>query len=211
MTPMKNLLRVTGQLALLALLAASGPCSDKAPARSALAPEPEPPATQAPPQTVHGPQPQPKGTVVVPNGPYAKVLQTVDELAALPQLSKVAAESHFRVPMTHLPHARPTDQYYEALLPSGPFSRVEVRESNPTQDKFEFLILDIRPDPALTIRALLAVGRLRPDTAIDVNPDVPPEGTITYITRDGGQTVSYEFRARSEQLSGVVLERHPGG
>jgi hypothetical protein len=44
-----------------------------------------------------------------------------------------------------------------------------------------------------------------------VNPDVPPEGTITYITRDGRQTVSYEFRAKSEQLSGVVLERRPGG
>jgi hypothetical protein len=209
---MKTLLRVSGQLALLALLAASGPCSDKAPARSALAPEPPAKQPSAPPQSVQGPNHlQPKGTVVVPNGPYAKVLQTVDELAGLPRLGKAVAENYFHALLTHLSHARPTDQYYEAVLPSGPFSRVEVRESNPTQDKFEFLILDVRPDPTLTIAGLQALGRLRPDAAIDVNPDVPPEGTITYIIRDGGQTVSYEFRAKSEQLSGVVLERHPGG
>jgi len=197
MTPMKNLLRVTGQLALLALLAASGPCSDQAPTRSASAPEPP-----------H--KPQPKGVVVVPDGPYAQVLQTVDELAALPQRSRAVLENYFRAPMAHLPHARPTDQYYEAVLPSGPFSRVEVRESNLTQDKFELVILDVRPDPTLSIQGLQALGRLRSDTAIDVNPDVPPEGTLTYIIRDDSQTVSYQFRTKSQQLAGVVLERHSG-
>ena len=144
-------------------------------------------------------------------GPYANVLQTVDALSALPQLGTTAIANYFRASLTHLPHAQPTDQYYEARLPSGVFARVEVRESNPTQDKFEFVILDVRPDPALTIQALQATGRVRSDTAIDVNPDVPPEGTITYITRDRGQTVSYEFRSKSEQLNCVVIERHPAG
>jgi hypothetical protein len=145
----------------------------------------------------------------VSNDRNANVLNTVDAIAALPQLSKAALEQFFGVPMTHVPDAQPEQQYYEADLPSGVFSRVEVRQSNPSQNNFELVMLEARPHAGLTIDGLRASGRLQPNTAPRVNPNVPPEGTATYIVRSAGQAVHYEFTAESEQLASVMIERRP--
>jgi hypothetical protein len=44
---------------------------------------------------------------------------------------------------------------------------------------------------------------------MDVNPRVPPEGTLTFRHVDGDQTVRYEFRTKSQVLSGAMVERRP--
>ena len=213
---MRNLLQRLGTLSLLSLVVASGSCKREPPSEapppavSPLAVSPPavpPPATQ--PTNPPGNNPPGKGTIVVTNAPNASVFSTVDALTALPQLSKAALEQFFGVSMTHVPDAQPAQQYYEADLPSGVFSRVEVREANPSQAKFELVMLEARPNAGLNIDGLRAAGRIPPNTAPRVNPNVPPEGTATYTFRSGSQAVHYEFMAESEKLASVMIERRP--
>jgi len=144
------------------------------------------------------------------NNPYAYVLQTVDAIAALPDLNKAALEHLFAVTMVHAPSALPAQQYFEASVPSGPFSRVEVRESIVNQRKLALVLLDVRQQPELSLGNLRAAGRIHPDTQLQVYPNVPPEGIMSYLDQRANQAVRYSFTATSEQLTSVSIERPPG-
>jgi len=197
---MRNSLRALGQLGLLCLLAASGPCSsDRGSTEPAQSPPPPPPQAGAP---------RREGRVEVMDT-FKQATEIVDRIAHLPQLSQAAVEGVVGTAMTPSTTARPGDRYYEAALADGPFERVEIRVSNPSQASFALVILDVRPGVDVPLARFRSEGRVQPSTPMDVNPRVPPEGTITFSHVDGDQTVRYEFRAKSQILSGAMVERRP--
>jgi len=143
----------------------------------------------------------------MPQSPSATAFQLLDAIAALPHLNKAAIEGVLGVPLGHSSDVAPTDLYYEALLPSGPFQKVELRQSNAEQPKFALLILDARPGVPLTGADFRNAGRIGPNMPIVVNLHVPPKGTSTYDDRRKDQTLSYEFTADSDVLRAVKFER----
>jgi len=204
---MRKILRTLGKLGLVSLLAASGPCNGD----TAGSPGPEPRSEKPPavPSAAPANNPPSTGTIALSNNPYAPVLATVDAIAALPDLNKAALERIFGVTLAHAAAALPTQQYFEASLPSGPFSRVEVRESTANQRKLQLVMLDVRQKPELSLANLRAAGRIQPNTPVQVYPNVPPEGIMSYLVRSANQAVRYSFTATSELLSGVAIERPP--
>jgi hypothetical protein len=136
-------------------------------------------------------------------------IRLIDSVTGLTELSKASLEGLLGVSMTHLPSALADEQYYEAPL-NGPFARVEVRVSNPKQQKFEMVMLTVRPGTQLSLDVLRAAGRIRAGMPVKTNPRVPPAGTLTFLDQKQGQTVKYIFTANTQLLTGVVVER-PGG
>ncbi|HEU4582726.1 MAG TPA: hypothetical protein VFS67_30925 [Polyangiaceae bacterium] len=143
--------------------------------------------------------------------PSAAAFQLIDAIAALPDLNKAALERITGVVLEHSPTAGPADLYYEALLPSGPFQRIEVRLSNASQPKFALVFLAARPGVPLLDSDFRSAGRIGPSMTVSVNPNVPPEGTTSYEDRRKDQTVSYEFTTNSDVLRTVKFERRPAG
>ncbi len=141
--------------------------------------------------------------------PYTQATQLVDSISALPELNKAALDRLLGVATAHVTTALAEEQSYEAALPTGPFSRVEVRTSNPAQTKFALVILDMRAGTQLPLSSFRSAGRIKPDMPMATNPRVPPAGTLTFIDQAKGQTVRYAFRADTQQLHGVVVERRP--
>lgn len=205
-------LRGLGLLALFAVLTAFGPCAGKqeppstsidAPART----EPKPPS-QPPPVNPTTPK---EGQTPMAQNPSATAFQLIDAIGALPELSKATLERVTGVALAHSPTAGPADLYYEAMLPSGPFQRIEVRLSNASQSKFALVFLAARPGVPVSGTDFRGAGRIGPSMPVSVNPNVPPEGTTTYEDRRKDQSVSYEFTTDSDVLRTVKFERRPGG
>ena len=53
----------------------------------------------------------------------------------------------------------------------------------------------------------LELRRYGPIVSVDVNPDIPPEGTQTYSFNHRGCKISFQFRAESRLLRLVVLAK----
>jgi hypothetical protein len=145
----------------------------------------------------------------VASGRYSAAMQLVDAIAALPDLTKSALEVQLGLSMAHKDGAAPDELYYVAVLPSGPFGRIEVRQSNATQDQFALVILDVRATEKIPIAPFHETRRIGSDTRLDVNPHVPPDGTLTYSVSVNKQVTSYTFDAKGERLSSVVIDRRP--
>jgi hypothetical protein len=201
---MRYFLRGLGKVGILFLLTASGPCGRGPAPTSASTPEKTAVPTTAP------ADPVPQKAPIVSKDPYTSATELVDATAALPTLNKASLEGLLRVSMARAPTTPPDLQYYEAILPSGAFSKVEVRTSNSAQEKFEMVILDARDYSPLLLSAFRTAGRIRPDTQRDVDPRIPPEGEETYTEQRKQQIIRYAFRSKSEQLTAVVVERRPG-
>lgn len=98
---------------------------------------------------------------------------------------------------------------YRATLAQGPFIEVEIRinKTDPTG------VVSLTPRPERPIRArdvdLTAFGQL---ANLDVNPHVPPEGSITHVFSVGRANVMFEFTAHTDILLSVSLawEAHSG-
>ena len=212
---MRNPLRTLAQVGLLSLLAAAGPCGGPAP--TGPAPQQSAPA---PPQPVSPPaaeRPSPAsaaGIPPVPSDPYIRALQLVDSITSLPVLDKPALERLLGVPMLRSPAAPPEALYYEVALPEGPFARVEVRTSNPKQEKFEMVLLESRASSALLLSRFRSLERIKDNMPTATNPRLPPAGTLTFLDRSGHQTVGhqtvrYTFALDTQHLRGVTVERGP--
>ena len=141
--------------------------------------------------------------------PYGAAMQLVDHIAALPALDQPALEAVLGVSMAHQAQASPEEQYYEASLPSGTFQRAELRLSNATQEKFALVILDVRAGVRIALASFRSGGRVGSDTRLEVNPNVPPEGTLTYTVHVSGQDTRYVFTGSAQQLTTVVVDRRP--
>ena len=194
--------RAFGKAVIVLVLIGFGSCTGQ-PQPQAPSARSVPASTPSPmPKPVPPPQPEP-----LPSEPIAALAQLVDKIAALPELDKGAVERIVGVPLTHLANAAADERYYEATLPSGPFGRVEVRQSNPAQQTFALVILDARAGLALPLASLEASGRVRPGMTLDVNPDVPPEGITAFTDVRDQQKLHYQFTTNSRQLTSVVIER----
>lgn len=201
-------LRVLGLLSLVALLTAFGPCGERQAPPSASVNAPAPAAPQPPPANPTIPK---EGQTPMAQNPSATAFQLIDAIAALPELNKATLERVTGVVLAHSPTAGPGDFYYEAILPSGPFQRIEVRQSNASQPKFALVFLAARPGVPLSDSDFRSAGRIGPTMTVSINPHVPPEGTTTYEDRRKDQTVSYEFTTGSDVLRTVKFERRPAG
>jgi hypothetical protein len=196
------------KLCLAWLIVGFSPCgsAQSAPPAAGPAPLQQPPSSVI--NRVTPPESKPKPNPV-PADPFAAVAQLVDKVAALPELSKDALERVLGVTLTHLPDAGRDEQYYQATLASGPFSRVEVRQSNPSQSSFALVIFDVRAGVSLPLEKFRNAARVRPDMPVNVNPHVPPEGTVTFTDTHGSQQLRYEFTAKTDLLRGVIFDRRP--
>jgi hypothetical protein len=114
------------------------------PPNSVTGPAPTAPKPPAQPPLVNPTTPK-EGQRLMPQNPSATAFQLIDAIAALPDLNKAALEGVTGVVLAHSPTAGPADLYYEAMFPSGPFQRLEVRQSNPSQPKFALVFLAARP------------------------------------------------------------------
>jgi hypothetical protein len=133
----------------------------------------------------------------------------IAEVSRAPELGKRQVEALLGVPLIHSPDARPDLRYHQAQLPSGPFARVELREPNPQQNQdWRLLVLEARDGVALSLQDLtpdIAASSMR------VNPDIPPEGVVTYTAAPPmsrpGQTISLDFWALRKTLRLVSFQR----
>src|SRR6187402_2248522 len=92
---------------------------------------------------------------------------------------------------------------YDFTLAGGAFAGGELRLSR--DGARALLSLRPREDTPLTEEAL----DLRPYGAvvnIDANPQIPPEGTDSYIYRPGGVKVTFQFMHSSRRLRTLVME-----
>jgi hypothetical protein len=190
--------------ALLWLAAASASCNKEAPSAPAIQADP---TRQAPPAPAPS-NPQLSGVRVVSTDPYTTLAQLVDAVSALPRLDSPSLERVIGVPLAHSPSAEPDEEYFETTLPSGPVARVEVRTSNPAQDKFELAILEVRDGVRLSLQDFRSAGRVRSEMPMETNPRIPPAGRISFIdVSKPGQKVSYTFSADADQLTDVAISR----
>jgi hypothetical protein len=93
---------------------------------------------------------------------------------------------------------------FEAQLPSGPFARVRLQQPGPTQT--------FGPRLSLEARSGTPLPKSRFDQAligpiVDINPHVPPEGTVTHEAAAGDTRTRLEFWKASEQLRQVTFSR----
>ena len=203
---MKYLVLSCAEFGVLSMLTVVGGCrSDEPP--DVPAPSAEPAQSPSAPARVVSPLNSSTADVSAMTDPYVSAIRTIDAIAALSDLSKPALEQVLGVTLTHLSTVAAALLYYEAALPSGPFSRVELRRSNITQPNFALVLLDTRPGVQVLLTAFRDAGRIKLDMLSDVNPNVPPEGTETYSAKANGQTLSYELTVKSHQLRGVSIKR----
>lgn len=97
---------------------------------------------------------------------------------------------------------------YEFEQAGGPFAGGEARVSR--DGARALLSLRPREDTPLLENAL----DLKPYGAvanIDANPQIPPEGTDSYIFRPGGVKVAFQFLHRTRRLRTLVVEWGGGG
>jgi hypothetical protein len=139
-----------------------------------------------------------------PPSAYSSAMQTVDALALLPELSRSALEAALGVSLS-----APSDGAEVAALEAGPFARVERRAPGGEPADQTRVILDVREGVPLELSEFRASGRIVPSTPFDVNPNLPPEGTLTFRDQTPTQSTLYEFTAQSQRLRSVILVRPP--
>jgi hypothetical protein len=132
----------------------------------------------------------------------------VGMLANASEFKKTKIEELLGVSLARPPEVAPEFFYYEAELPSGPFSQIELREPNPSQARTWLVLLTVREGIELPLSAF-ENDPIPPGPPQDIQPRVPPEGTITYIVKSPPQSIHYAFRAQSEMLQVVALHRPP--
>lgn len=192
---MRLRLSCVSPLGLAALLMAAGPCSSD-------------PAPAAPAQGGSGTATSPAASVVASQDPYTRATELVDAIAALNAFDVSAVERLVGSPIQRSGAAE--EQYFEAVLPSGPFAKIELRLSKPRDsNKLEMIILDVREGIQLSLASFRGAGRIREGMPMTIQARVPPEGTVVFHANSLKQTVRYAFTNSSEQLTSVVIERQP--
>jgi hypothetical protein len=129
----------------------------------------------------------------------------VTAIGAARELSRQRIESLLGIPLVHTDDAQPDELTWQAELASGPFARLELREPNARQDQsWRLLVLEVREGVELPMEAF-EPAEIGPLT--DVNPRIPPEGTITHARETPEQSTRFQFRAKSHLLRLVAFHR----
>jgi hypothetical protein len=136
----------------------------------------------------------------------AEAQRLISALSSLRELTRANVEKLLKVslgPAADFP-ADPT--LFEAQLPSGPFAKVRLQQPGPKQT--------FGPRLGLEARLGTELAKSRFDKAligpiVDINPHIPPEGTVTYKPAAGDTGTRLEFWKTSEQLRQVTFSREP--
>ena len=95
---------------------------------------------------------------------------------------------------------------YEFTLPGGPFGGGEARLG---RDGARALVsLHPREGAPLT-EAGLDLKAYGPVASIDINPQIPPEGTDAYVFRQPGVKLAFQLTHQSRRLRTLVVEWAP--
>jgi hypothetical protein len=132
----------------------------------------------------------------------------VNTLAGAGELTKEEVEQRLQVTLAHSSDVGQELLHYEAVLPTGPFGHIELRQPNAQQARTWLIVLTVRDGVQLPLKAFLNYP-IPPGPPQDINPHIPPEGANTYIIKRDGQSIHYEFGAQSELLRLVALHRPP--
>jgi hypothetical protein len=129
----------------------------------------------------------------------AEVMRT-----GLPVKAAAAAETLSRALGISLVSTRDAGEmeYLEGQFPSGPFERAELRVNHVSQG--QLLVLHARPSAPVK-KSKINLSSYGPP-ALDVNPQVPPEGVTTHSFTLGRCVLRFQFTARSNVLRLVVFD-----
>lgn len=92
-------------------------------------------------------------------------------------------------------------RFLEASDVPPPWDRIELRLAK--DEPRGLLVLEIADDAVVSAEDVVAPEWGRP--ALDVNPDIPPEGVVHHVYDLGGTTLSLRFTVRSEVLRGITI------
>jgi hypothetical protein len=139
-----------------------------------------------------------------PSGSEARRL--IGQILADADLSPRSLQAILGQPLA--PTVNPTTVSWTTRLLSGPFDGVELRTLDSRAD-WRLVNLDVREGVALAYGEF-AGDVIPPGTPVsDLNPHIPPEGTISYVVEQGPrQTVHFQFTARSLTLRAVSVHRN---
>lgn len=91
---------------------------------------------------------------------------------------------------------------YRAVLQDGPFREAEVRIHI---DEARGLVSLLPREDAVIHEDDIDLGVLGDMVEMDVNPRIPPEGTVVYSYRPGPAAVHFQFTASSKTLYSVSV------
>jgi hypothetical protein len=152
--------------------------------------------------------PQAKRTDPVQADPMAKILQLVNSIAQLSELTRPELERLLGAPLLRSPEPGMFVDH-TAALSGGPFARVTFREPNSAEAaRFWLVSLEVRPDVLLPRELFLRRGIIPKDGTTDVQPDVPPHGLVSYTVHErSAQNIIYDFDGEDGHLTGVAIHR----
>jgi hypothetical protein len=130
-----------------------------------------------------------------------QVQELVTAIEALPDLTRPRIEQLLGVSLQPAGEGR----NQAATLPSGPFQRVVLHEPSSTQPTDPWRLgLEVREGVKLPLRAFEAdfLGPI-----VDINPDIPPEGTVARGIVTPGRSRLLEFWAGSGTLRQASFRR----
>ena len=125
----------------------------------------------------------------------SQVEKLVNAIDRLPDLSRANVERALGV---RLSPSSEDPQVWQAPLPSGPFAEVSLFEPRPDQKTARVSLgLKVKPETRLPL------SEFPPDLLgdiVDINPRIPPEGTVTRGHVGAGRDRMLEFWAGSDTL-----------
>jgi hypothetical protein len=136
--------------------------------------------------------------------PIAEAQRLISALSSLRDLTRANVETLLKVSLGPAADFPGDPNLFEAQLPSGPFAKVRLQQPGPTQT--------FGPRLSLEARSGTPLPKSRFDQAligpiVDINPHIPPEGTVTHKPAAGDTGTRLEFWKASEQLRQVTFSR----
>lgn len=141
----------------------------------------------------------------------ASALKLVQRIAGLPALTHEEVGRALGVQLQQLPTEPGSRLEYEGALVSGPFVRVEVHEPSAGQAGFWLVALYARPELDVKFDGMLQSGVIDRDAPMQVEPNGPPGGSITFEAAPGNhQKILYQFRGDDHRLRAIAVHRGAG-
>ncbi|MFD0362453.1 hypothetical protein ACFQZZ_13485 [Nocardia sp. GCM10030253] len=101
-----------------------------------------------------------------------------------------------------------TMQQYEGNPDDGPFSVIEYRgPKSPEGEPTSLVAMKVRDDVRVNQGDLRGLFNFSLDD-VDVNPRIPPEGTVSYRERHGSRTLFVQFKAKSRLLRQIAVHEN---
>ena len=138
--------------------------------------------------------------------PIAEAQRLISALSSLRELTRANVEKLLKVSLGPAADFPGDPTLLEAQLPSGPFAKVRLQQPGPKQTFGPRLGLEARSGTALP-RSGFDKALIGP--IVDINPHIPPEGTVTHKPAAGDTGTRLEFWTKSEQLRQVTFSRAP--